>query len=133
MNLERRLLPNSISISVGFYLLFSFFFFIDELIIPLFSPAIRVHRQIGNAAIVYALKTISSVEDINFISGFCALLLGEIDKAKTCFAKSINPVEALDLCRDLLQWEQAIALAETLASDQIPLIAREYAHQLEFA
>lgn len=103
------------------------------LILRLFSTAIRVYRQMGNAAIVYALKTISSVEDINFISGFCALLLGEIDKAKTCFAKSINPVEALDLCRDLLQWEQAIALAETLAPDQIPLIAREYAHQLEFA
>lgn len=98
-----------------------------------FLLAIRVHRQMGNAAIVYALKAISSVEDINFISGFCALLLGEIDKAKTCFAKSINPVEALDLCRDLLQWEQAIALADTLAPEQIPLIAREYAHQLEFA
>lgn len=39
---------------------------------------------------------------------------------------------ALDLCRDLLQWEQAIALADTLAPEQIPLIAREYAHQLEF-
>lgn len=89
-------------------------------------------RQIGNAATVYALKAISSVEDINFISGFCALLLGETDQAKTCFAKSINPVEALDLCRDLLQWEQAIALADTLAPEQIPLIAREYAHQLEF-
>lgn len=95
--------------------------------------AIRVYRQIGNASIVYALKAISSIEDINFISGFCALLLGETDKAKTCFAKSINPVEALDLCRDLLQWEQAISLADSLAPEQIPLIAREYAHQLEFA
>lgn len=97
-----------------------------------YLSAIRVFRQIGNAATVYALKAISSIEDINFISGFCALLLGETDKAKTCFAKSINPVEALDLCRDLLQWEQAIALAETLAPEQIPLIAREFAHQLEF-
>lgn len=94
--------------------------------------AIRVFRQIGNAATVYALKNISSIEDIHFISGFCALLLGETDQAKTFFAKSINPVEALDLCRDLLQWEQAIALADTLAPEQIPLIAREYAHQLEF-
>lgn len=92
-----------------------------------------MYRQLGNAATVYALKAISSIEDIHFISGFCALLLGETDKAKTCFAKSINPVEALDLCRDLLQWEQAISLADTLAPKQIPLIAREYAHQLEFA
>lgn len=98
----------------------------------IFFLAIRVFRQIGNAATVYALKTISSIEDINFVSGFCALLLGETDRAKTFFAKSVNPVEALDLCRDLLQWEQAITLAETLAPEQIPLIAREYAHQLEF-
>lgn len=94
--------------------------------------AIRVFRQIGSAPTVYALKNISSIEDINFISGFCALLLGETDKAKSFLAKSINPVEALDLCRDLLQWEQAMALAETLSPEQIPLIAREYAHQLEY-
>lgn len=81
---------------------------------------------------MYALKNISSIEDLNFISGFCALLLGETDKAKTFFAKSISPHMALDLCRDLLQWEQAIALADTLAPKQIPFIAREYAHQLEF-
>lgn len=93
----------------------------------------RVYRQMGNAATVYALKSISSIEDINFISGFCALLGDrQTDKAKTFFAKSVNPVEALDLCRDLLQWEQAAALAETLAPEQIPLIAREYAYQLEF-
>lgn len=94
--------------------------------------AIKVFRRIGNAATVFALKTIASIEDINFLSGFCALLLGETDKAKTLFAKSVNPIEALNLCRDLLQWEQAIALAETLTPEQIPFIAKEYAHQLEF-
>lgn len=98
----------------------------------LFFAAIKVYRHIGNAATVSALKAISSIEDISFLSGFCALLLGETDKAKTFFAKSVDPKEALDLCRDLLQWEQAIALADTLAPEQIPLIAREYAHQLEF-
>lgn len=92
----------------------------------------KVYRQIGKASVVFALKTIASVEDINFLSGFCALLLGESDKAKSFFTKSVNPKEALDLCRDLLEWEQAIALADTLAPEQIPLIAREYAHQLEF-
>lgn len=105
----------------------------NSIVLHCILSAIRVHRQLGNAATVYALKSLSSIEDMNFVSGFCALLLGETDKAKTCFAKSISPLEALDLCRDLLQWEQAIALAETLAPEQIPLIAREYAHQLEFA
>lgn len=94
--------------------------------------AIKVFRFIGNAAMVSALKSISYIEDINFLSGFCAMLLDKSDKAKSFFAKSTKPQEALDLCRDLLQWEQAMVLAETLAPEQIPVIAREYAQQLEF-
>lgn len=84
------------------------------------------------ASLVFALDSISTVEDVNYLSGFCALLLGQTDAAKIFFTKSANPLEALELCRDLLQWEQAIALAETLAPEQIPIIAREYAQQLEF-
>lgn len=89
-------------------------------------------RHIGNAAMVFALKSIVYVEDLNYVSGFCALLLNKTDEAKIFFTKSSNPLEALSICRDLLQWEQALSLAETLAPQQIPLIAREYAQQLEF-
>lgn len=81
---------------------------------------------------VFALKSVLHVEDINYLSGYCALLLDKVDIAKSLFAKSSNPMEALELCRDLLQWEQAIALADTLAPEQIPFIAREYAQQLEY-
>ena len=34
--------------------------------------------------------------------------------------------------RDLLNWNQALNLAKTLAPDQVPYISREYANQLEF-
>ena len=34
--------------------------------------------------------------------------------------------------RDLLNWDQALELAKSLAPDQIPYISREYAQQLEF-
>lgn len=34
--------------------------------------------------------------------------------------------------RDLLQWDQALHLAKTLAPEQIPYISREFAQQLEF-
>lgn len=81
---------------------------------------------------VFALRSVATLEDVNFLSGFCALLLDKPDEAKIFFTKSASPLEALELCRDLLQWEQAIALAETLAPEQIPVIAREYAQQLEF-
>ncbi|XP_058834907.1 WD repeat-containing protein 19 [Topomyia yanbarensis] len=94
--------------------------------------AIKVFRNIGDVAMVYALEDIVQIEDLNTLAGFCALLLNKIDEAKTLFAKSGNPLEALELCRDLLQWEQAMALASSLAPDQLPFLAREYAQQLEF-
>ena len=43
-----------------------------------------------------------------------------------------TPVAALEMRRDLLQWEMALQLANKLAPEQIPDISREYAHQLEF-
>jgi WD repeat-containing protein 19 len=39
---------------------------------------------------------------------------------------------ALEMQRDLLQWEEALQLAGTLAPLQIPFLAREFAQQLEF-
>ncbi|XP_062563462.1 WD repeat-containing protein 19 [Armigeres subalbatus] len=94
--------------------------------------AIKVYRNIGDVAMVYALEDIVQIEDTNTLAGFCALLLNKVDEAKTLFAKSGNPQEALELCRDLLQWEQAMALAGSLAPEQLPFLAREYAQQLEF-
>lgn len=95
--------------------------------------AIKIYRQIEEAAMVLALEEIQYVEDSNLLMGHCALLLDDMETAKNFFARSFNPKEALNLCRDLLQWEQALALAATLAPDQVAFIAREYAQQLEFS
>lgn len=93
--------------------------------------AMKIYRKIGNAAMVQTLEHIKFVEDINALAGHCAIMLNKTDEAKHLFAKSWNPLEALELCRDLLQWEQSLALANSLAKEQVPFIAREYAHQLE--
>lgn len=93
--------------------------------------AIRVYRKIGDAAVVQSLEEIKFFEDINLLAGHCAVLLNRQDDAKQLFAKSSQPLEALDLCRDLLQWEQAMALSNNLSQGQMPFIAREYAQQLE--
>lgn len=81
---------------------------------------------------VLSLQDLVHVEDEFYVAGYCAMLLDQTDRAKTFFAKSVRPQEALELCRDLLQWEQAMALAETLEPEQIPFIAHEYAQQLEY-
>lgn len=93
--------------------------------------AIRVFRKIGDAAMVHSLEDIKFHEDVNLLSGYCAVLLNQPNEAKQLFSKSSNPLEALDLCRDLLQWEQAMALSNNLSQEQMPFIAREYAQQLE--
>lgn len=82
-------------------------------------------------AMVFALQDVQHIEDSAYIAGMCSLLLDQTDRAKAHFARSCRPLEALELCRDLLQWEQAMSLAETLAPAELPAIALEYAQQLE--
>lgn len=54
--------------------------------------AIKVFRQCGgNAAMVMALEDVLHVEDVNYVSGICSLLLDKTDTAKSYFAKSANP------------------------------------------
>lgn len=97
--------------------------------------AIRIHRHIGEIATVSALEAIQNIEDLNLLSGFCAMFLGQTDLTQQFFMKSAahyNFNEALELCRDLLQWEQALALAGNVAPEEVYAIALEYGQQLEF-
>jgi WD repeat-containing protein 19 len=54
------------------------------------------------------------------------------NEAQTLFLASSRPITALEMRRDLLQWEAALRLAKTLAPAQVPAICRQYAQQLEF-
>lgn len=107
--------------------------FLENIIfIYFFILAIRVYRRIGDGAMVNALMDICYLEDINTLTGFCCLLLEKYEEAKDFFLKGAYSKEALDICRDLLQWEQALLLAHKYEPDEVPFIAREYAQQLEF-
>lgn len=81
---------------------------------------------------VNALENMIYLEDINLLSGFCCLLLERYEDAKAYFLKGSYSRDALDLCRDLLKWEQALLLAKKYEPSEVPLISREYAQQLEY-
>lgn len=81
---------------------------------------------------VWALEKIENVNELNLLCGHSSLLLGDYNQAEKFFLQSSEPVQALYLRRDLMQWEQALSLAQKLKSEEIPYIAREYAQQLEF-
>ncbi|KAJ4450050.1 WD repeat-containing protein 19 [Periplaneta americana] len=94
--------------------------------------AIRVYRQTGNVGMVWSLQSIQDIEDQKLLAGHIAMFLKDFDTAQDWYLKSSQPVAALNMRRDLLQWDQALQLAGKLAPEQIPYIAREYAQQLEF-
>lgn len=94
--------------------------------------AIRVYKQLDDAAMVDALQNIWEIEDCKLLAGYIALFLNDFDQAQSWFLKSSRPLAALEMRRDLLQWDQALQLAKKMAPEQIPQISREYAQQLEF-
>lgn len=94
--------------------------------------AILAYRKLGDIGMVTALESMVYLEDINVLSGFCCLLLERYDDAQNYFLKGTYTKEALDLCRDLLKWEQALLLAQKFEPNEVPLISREYAQQLEY-
>eukprot|EP00051_Salpingoeca_urceolata_P033288 m.20040 g.20040 ORF g.20040 m.20040 type:complete len:1352 (-) comp6065_c0_seq2:172-4227(-) len=103
---------------------------IESLDIP---SAITVHRGMGDAATVNALRQIQSVEDKSLLAGHMSVLLGNFQEAQDAFLSSSSPIEALNMHRDLLHWEEALKLASRLKPDEIPYISREHAQQLEFS
>ena len=48
-----------------------------------------------------------------------------------CYLKSSQPEMAIDMLTDVMEWEQALSLAEKLAPHKTGFIARERAQQLE--
>jgi WD repeat-containing protein 19 len=96
------------------------------------AMAIRVYRQLGDAGMVMGLERLLGIEDKKLLAGHIALLYDDYTKAQELFLSSSRPVTALEMRRDLLHWDKALKLAQTLAPSQAPEISVEYARQLEF-
>lgn len=93
---------------------------------------IRAYKRLNDPGMVWSLESILECEDKNALSGHISMFLGQFDKAEEWYLKSDEPILALNMRRDLLQWDRALNLAKKLSPLQIPFISREYATQLEF-
>nr|CCA16506.1 PREDICTED: similar to WD repeat domain 19 putative [Albugo laibachii Nc14] len=96
------------------------------------SIAKRVYRKLGDAAMVMNLSRIEDVEEKSLLAGHLSLLLGAYMEAKRHFLNSTDPMAALEMQKHLLQWDQALKLADSLAVDMVPDLSLSYANQLEF-
>ncbi|RZF45403.1 hypothetical protein LSTR_LSTR002846 [Laodelphax striatellus] len=93
--------------------------------------AIRVYRHTGNVGMAHSLERVKHIEDKKLLAGHIAMFLQDFDRAQELFLESSNPIQALIMRQDILQWDQALQLARSLDPSQIPFISREYAQQLE--
>ena len=85
--------------------------------------AIRVYRQLGDAAMVQALQDLAHIEDKNLLAGHVLLLFGDYGRAQELFLASSFPQAALNMRRDLLQWEQALKLAHVIDPNQVTSVS----------
>lgn len=94
--------------------------------------ATRAYRKLGDAGMVIALEELLQIEDKNLLAGQILILFCDYSRAQELLLTSSFPEAALRMRRDLLQWDQALRLAGTLAPEQIPELSSSYAQQLEF-
>jgi WD repeat-containing protein 19 len=94
--------------------------------------ASRVYRQLGDGGMVSALQQCQHIEDRHLLAGYISLLFCDYARAQDLFLASSRPIAALDMRKDLLHWDQALKLAQTLAQNQVPEVCIRFGHQLEF-
>lgn len=92
----------------------------------------RAYRQLGDSGMVLGLNRIESIEEKNLLAGHVLMLFGEYAEARRLFLSSSDPMAALHMQKNLLQWEQALKLADSLAVELVPELSVSYATQLEF-
>lgn len=93
--------------------------------------AIRVYRHIGKVAMAWALEEVTHIEERSLLAGYLNMYLGKYDDSEANFLESSQPINALELRRDILHWDKASQLAAKMAPGELKVISKEYAVQLE--
>lgn len=94
--------------------------------------AIRVYRQLSQPGLVMCLEKIKHIQEKNLLIGHISMIMGYFKDAQNFFLHSSQPLRALEMRRDLMQWEPALNLARDLAPEEVPIISKEYAQWLEY-
>lgn len=93
--------------------------------------AIMVYNRLGDAGMVMSLHNCLNIEDKALLGGQIAVLFCNYQLAQDLFLSSSRPTAALDMRKNLRQWEQALKLAKVLNVHEIPEICIKFGQQLE--
>nr|CCC94636.1 predicted WD40 repeat protein [Trypanosoma congolense IL3000] len=94
--------------------------------------AIRLYRQLSQPSLVMYIESIKHINEKNLLIGHVSMIMGYFKDAQNFFLRSSQPLCALQMRHNLMQWEPALALAKQLAPEKLPLLSKEYAQQLEY-
>ncbi|GIY23356.1 WD repeat-containing protein 19 [Caerostris extrusa] len=90
-------------------------------------------KKLGAGNKVLILEEIKEVEDTKLLAGHIAeFFFKNYELAQSLYLSSSKPSAALEMRKNLFQWDSALKLATTLSPLEVPLISKEYAEQLEF-
>lgn len=94
--------------------------------------AIRVYSHLKQYGLVHSLQQYKREEEQSLFAGYLAELLGRFDLAQRHFLASSKPLCALQMRKNLLHWDEALALARHLAPGETPAICRQLAQHQEY-
>lgn len=94
--------------------------------------AIRLYRQLSQPSLVMYIESIKHINEKNLLIGHVSMIMGYFKDAQNFFLRSSQPLCALQMRHDLMQWEPALTLAKQLAPEKLPILSKEYAQQLEY-
>ncbi|GIY28504.1 WD repeat-containing protein 19 [Caerostris darwini] len=97
------------------------------------EAAYKIFQKLGAGNKVLILEEIKEVEDTKLLAGHIAeFFFKNYELAQSLYLSSSKPSAALEMRKNLFQWDSALKLATTLSPLEVPLISKEYAEQLEF-
>jgi WD repeat-containing protein 19 len=91
----------------------------------------RCYMRLQDAGMVQSLRSLRRVEDRAAVAGHVAVLFGDYALAQDLFVSSSDPHAALDMHKDLLAWDVALRLGESMAPEEVPGLALELARTAE--
>jgi WD repeat-containing protein 19 len=97
------------------------------------ATARRAYSKIGEGGMAQSLELLAEgPQERRVVAGGLALLFGDWDLASDHFLQSPQPALALQMRRDLLQWDTAAELAAKVAPEALPELFVEMARAAEW-
>ncbi|KRZ88049.1 WD repeat-containing protein 19 [Trichinella sp. T8] len=93
--------------------------------------AIRCYQHIGDISMVWCLKDISCCENRDQLRAHVAMIMQNYALAEKLYIDSFNSKDALQMYCDIMDWENALRLANQFFPEQIANISKEFAQELE--